>query len=633
MAVFDDRRTMISEMIDGLGTEAPGSSQSVKAVSRALLIGDRKGISTALREKFNRAGVGHLLAISGLHIGIVATVTFAIFRWIVAWLSPVLWAGWTRRTAAILTFVPVLAYGFLAGMSPSTQRAVIMVSIFLLTLLFDRDQDLINTICIAGMLILVINPPALFSISFQLSFTAVLVIVLGMSLMRPILQKTKGIKAAMITKGVAFMAVTLFATVGTAPLVMAYFNQVSLIGIVVNIVAIPLVGFLAVPLGLLAVFIQVFSTGAASACLQLSHWVLEKAILVIDFFSGLPAAALETITPSLVEISLFYLMLLGVFSWLSSRHREKQSNLSVGMRQGIAYGMILFAVFGGVLDAGYWIHQRFRHKDLRIMIFDVGQGSAALLELPGGRNLLIDGGGFADNAVFDTGKYIIAPYLLRNKIKTIHTLFLSHPNSDHLNGLIYIAEHFNVEQAITNNESSPTMGYQLFVEALKKYDIDAPGYRALERITTVAGTKIEILYPSKDFLEKTLQEKWRNKNNNSLVIKVSYGRHTFLFPGDIMAMGEKALVAAVGKNLKSTVLVSPHHGSGSSSTPLLMEQVNPETVVVSCGWMNRFKFPDRAVLQRYEAIGAKVLRTDINGAVQIWTDGQEMQIRTTQTKH
>jgi competence protein ComEC len=632
-AVFDERRARISEMIDGLGGEASGNAQDVKAVSKALLIGDRNDISTALREKFNRAGVGHLLAISGLHIGIVASVTFAIFRWIVTWLSPVLWAGWVRRTAAILTFVPVLAYGFLAGMSPSTQRAVIMVSVFLLTLLFDRDQDLINTICIAGMLILIINPPSLFSISFQLSFTAVLVIVLGMSLMRPLLQKMQGITATLVTKGVAFMAVTLLATVGTAPLVMAYFNQVSLIGIVVNVIAIPLVGFLAVPLGLLAVFIQVFSTGVASACLQLSHWILGKAILAIDFFSGLPFAALETITPSLVEIILFYLMLVGVFNWLSARHQEKSSNLSAGLRQGIAYGMLLLATFGGVLDAGYWIHQRFWHKDLRIMIFDVGQGSAALLELPGGRNLMIDGGGFADNDVFDTGKNIIAPYLLRNKIKTIHTLFLSHPNSDHLNGLIYIAGHFNVKQAITNNESSPTMGYRLFVETLKKHVIDAPEYRALERTTTVAGTKIEILYPAEDFLEKTLQKKWRNQNNNSLVVKVSYGQHAFLFPGDIMAMGEKALVAAAGENLKSTVLISPHHGSGSSSTPLLIEQVDPEIVVVSCGWMNRFKFPDKTVLQRYETMGAKVLRTDINGAIQIWTDGQEIKIRTTKTKN
>jgi competence protein ComEC len=681
MTVFDDRRNRISEMIDGLGMNASQRTQAVKAVSKALLIGDRKGISTALREKFNRTGVGHLLAISGLHIGIVATVAFAILRWMVAWLSPVLWAGWTRRTAAILTFVPVLAYGLLAGMSPSTQRAVIMVSVFLLTLLFDRQQDLVNTICIAGLLVLVINPPALFSISFQLSFMAVLVIVCGMSLMRPILPKTKSIKvrshlknrilvqsqgglkfqpagilkyfedlkrelntrfgakdifeiaSTLISKVLAFMAVTLFATLGTAPLVMAYFNQVSLIGLVVNVVAIPLVGFLVVPLGLLSVFIQVLSTDVASICLQLSHWILDKAISVIDFFSGLPFAAVKTFTPSLVEIGLYYLLLLGLFNWVSARSQESQSRLPIGLKRNIAYVMLVLAAFGWVIDTGYWVHQRFWHKDLRIMIFDVGQGSAALLELPGGRNILIDGGGFSDNAVFDTGKNIIAPYLLRNKIKTIHTLFLSHPNSDHLNGLIYIAEHFNVKQAITNNESSPTMGYQLFMETLQRQGIDTPVYRVLERATTVAGAKIEILYPAENFLEKTSQEKWRNKNNNSLVVKVSYGQHAFLFPGDIMAQGEKALVNAAGENLKSMVLVSPHHGSSSSSTQLLVEQVDPKIVVISCGWMNRFKFPSKSVLQRYENLGAEVLRTDLNGAIQIRTDGQEMSIRTTLTNH
>ena len=627
ISFFDDHRARVSGMIDAQALDAGENGHDVKAISKALLIGDRKEISSALREKFNRAGVGHLLAISGLHIGIVATVTFAIFRWVAAWFWPILWTGWTRRTAAILTFLPVLAYGFLAGMSPSTQRAVIMVSVFLLTLLFDRDQDLINSLCIAGMLILIINPPSLFSISFQLSFTAVLVIVCGLSLMRPILKKSEGLKSTLIAKGLVFMAVTLFATVGTAPLVMAYFNQVSIIGLVVNTVAIPLVGFIVVPLGLSAVFLQVFSTGAASVCLQLSHWVLEKAIRVIDFFSGLPVAVLETFTPSLVEISLFYLVLLGVFSWFSAGQQEKKSKRPAVLRRGIACGVIVFAAVGGALDAGYWLHHRFWHNDLRIMIFDVGQGSAALLELPRGRNLMIDGGGFSDNTVFDTGKSIIAPYLLRNKIKTIHTLFLSHPNSDHLNGLIYMAEHFNVKKVITNNETSSSKGYQLFVDTLDKHGIDAPRYRALERSTAFEGVRIEILYPAEDFLERASWEKWRNKNNNSLVLKVSYGQHAFLFPGDIMAMGEKTLVAAAGKNLKSTVLVSPHHGSGSSSTALLIEQVHPQIVVVSCGFMNRFHFPDKKVLKRYESLGCRTLRTDLHGAVSISTDGRKMKVR------
>ena len=140
---------------------------------------------------------------------------------------------------------------------------------------------------------------------------------------------------------------------------------------------------------------------------------------------------------------------------------------------------------------------------------------------------------------------------------------------------------------------------------------------------------MEILFPPKDFLERMPREKWRNPNNNSLVVKVSFGRHSFLFPGDITAAGERALVAAAGEKLKSTVLLSPHHGSDSSSTPPFIERVDPEVVVVSCGWMNQFHFPAEAVLERYETQGAEILRTDINGAIRLWTDGREMKIRTT----
>jgi competence protein ComEC len=630
---LDRRRSGVADLIDRQVTIRPDKDTDIRAISKALLIGDRKDISPELREIFNRSGVGHLLAISGLHIGIVATAAFILFRWMASWVPPLLWTGWTRKTAAILTFIPVMAYGLLAGMSPSTQRAVIMVGVFLLTLLLDRDQDLTNTICIAGMLILFIHPPALFSISFQLSFVAVLVIVWGMSLIQTRFKDPKNTGIMLINRAIAFIAVSLFAVLGTAPLVMAYFNQVSLIGIVVNIIAIPLVGFLAVPLGLLGVFFHLIVPPVALACLTVSHWILGISIAIIRFFSDLPFAALETVTPSPIEIGLYYLAMLAGYIWISEKAvLQPFGKQRTRMRILIAKAMIILAAVGWSVDVGYWVHQRFWHSDLRATIFDVGQGSAALIELPLGSNLLIDGGGFSGTAAFDTGRNIIAPYLLRKKIKTIDTIVLSHPNSDHLNGLIYIAKNFRVKKAITNNQPSDTKGYRLFMRALKEHGIDTPAYRTLDGSIQFAGGELEILHPPKDFLDSGPVKNQENINDNSLVVKVSMGQHAFLFPGDIMAMGEKTLVASAPGNLKSTVLISPHHGSDTSSSPLLMAQVDPEIVVVSCGWQNRFRFPSKKILNRYSDRGCRIFRTDKHGAILIRTNGENMKIRTTEPR-
>jgi competence protein ComEC len=264
-----------------------------------------------------------------------------------------------------------------------------------------------------------------------------------------------------------------------------------------------------------------------------------------------------------------------------------------------------------------------------VTYFDVGQGNAALLELPKGYNLLIDGGGFSDNAVFDTGAMIIAPLLWRKKIKTIDTIVLTHPNSDHLNGLIYIAEHFNVRRAVTNNERSSTKGYRNFVEMLEKNHIREPRFPTLEKEFTINGVVFEILYPEDDFLAKTRKDVWRNKNNNSLVLKVAYGRHAFLFPGDIMSMAEKDLAASKCKLLQSSILLAPHHGSASSSTENLLACVEPEVVVVSAGWKNRFNFPQEVVMKRYQKMGCRIFRTDIHGALMIISDGKEMTIQAT----
>jgi competence protein ComEC len=623
---LEERRAQVAGWIDGQTIWSSNSGLEIKAISKALLVGDRSDISNELRQSFNRSGVGHLLAISGLHVGIVATAAYMLFSFLASWILLLLRVGWTRKAAAILTFLPVLAYGFLAGMSPSTQRAVIMVGVFLLTLLLDRDQDLTNTICIAGAVILIIHPPALFSISFQLSFVAVLAIVWGMALIQSVLNdRLEGHRV--VTKLLMFFAVSGFAILGTAPLVMVYFNQISLIGILVNMIAIPLVGFMAVPLGLLGVFFHFFIPPLANIFLLGCHWTLGQAIIIIQFFSNFPWAALETITPSRFEVGLYYLTLSSGFIWIhQTRIRQKSRPKYDKTRFVWAYIMVGLIAGGWLLDGGYWLYQRFWNRNLRVTVFDVGQGAAALLELPKGATMLIDGGGFSGTAAFDTGRNIIAPYLLRKKILSIDTMVLTHPNSDHLNGLIYISKKFKVKKAITNNQPADTMGYRHLMRALEEHGIATPSYRTLDRNMKFVGGQMEILHPPRDFLSEGQDRHQQNRNNNSIVIKVTHGQHVFLFPGDILATGERMLVTSAEDNLKSTVLISPHHGSDTSSTPLFLSEVDPEIVVISCGWQNRFGMPKPVVLNRYTDNGCRILRTDEDGAVQMWTNGEKLKI-------
>jgi len=275
----------------------------------------------------------------------------------------------------------------------------------------------------------------------------------------------------------------------------------------------------------------------------------------------------------------------------------------------------------------YWLYQRFGHTDLRVTVIDVGHGSASLLEFPGGYTMLIDGGGFADNAAFDVGAAIVAPLLWKKKIRTVDTLILSHPNSDHLNGLIYIARFFQVKNVWTNSEAHDTLGYQTFMDVIANRKIVLPSFADMPRSLWVNGVKLDFLYPPQGYLKRKEKEGWRNTNNNSLVVKVSMGSRSFLFPGDIMAAAEEELVGMAGRKLDSTVLIAPHHGSRSSSSTAFLGQVNPEVIVISCGRRSRFKLPHPTILKKYQHHGYAIFRTDLNGAVSLSTDGQQLEIK------
>ena len=646
--LIDDARSSICGLIEkSVSTESKG-------VLKALIVGDRDSIPPALREAFNRAGVGHLLAISGLHIGIVATWAFFSLTWLLSYCKPLLWQAWSKKAAVVLSMIPVFAYGLLAGMSPSTQRAVIMVTIFLLTFLFEREHDLVNTLALAAMLILIIDPPALFSISFQLSFAAVLVIIYSLSRVpNPWLSDQNRMpkpKFLLIKQKLfAFFIASFFAITGTIPLLMLYFNQVSLAGFFVNIIIVPLIGFMVVPLGLLAVFLYPLSAFGASVFLKAGAAVLSPTLGIVNFFAGLPYAAVKTVTPTYFEIGLYYLLFWSLLNLKRTRAilaveqdlqeaEERTRRIFLGkklfrttLRHKIARIIVAVVIIAAIADTFYWLNKRFWHDDLRVTVIDVGHGSSALLELPDGYNIMIDGGGFSDNTIFDIGARIIAPLLWRKKIKTVETLILSHPNSDHLNGLTYIAENFDVKEVWTNNQATNTIGYDKFMTVIEKKSIRLPAFKTLPRLHEINGVRLELLHPSVDFADKSKRGWWRDLNNNSLVIKVTLGSQSFLFPGDIKARAETELIAATGDHLSSTILIAPHHGSKTSSSIPFLDAVNPETVIISSGWQSRFGFPHQPVLNRYKQRGVRIFETARHGAVSMTTDGRSLTIRPTIT--
>jgi competence protein ComEC len=486
-------------------------------------------------------------------------------------------------------------------------------------------------------------PPALYTISFQLSFVAVFSIVYGTSrIVVPEVSNRQRFRGVLFRKMAAFFIVSVVATLGTLPLVMFYFNRVSLVGVIANYILVPIIGFAVVPVGLLAVFILPITETVSIGCMQFAAEILQVALKVVAFFSNLPFAALHTITPSIFEIFCYYLLVWAVLNLIvtgpgvvrntetvrtaqndpgQTRHRHacfKRTRLA-----RLALVLVLLAM---VIDVGYWSYQRFWRNNLRVTIIDVGHGNAGLLELPGGYCILVDGGGFSDSAVFDVGSRVIAPFLWRKKIRTVETLILSHPNSDHLNGLIFIAEHFRVRDIWTNGEKRQTLGYQRLAETIAKRKILHPQYRDLPKQKEINGVAFQILYPPEDFLERRKKERWRSVNNNSLVVKATYDKISFLFTGDIMSGAEKDLTAMAGGELKSTVLMVPHHGSKSSSSTGFIDAVQPRIGIISSGWQNRFNLPNFSVLKSYQQRGVHIMRTDSTGAVTCVSDGKHLDV-------
>ncbi|SMC49837.1 competence protein ComEC [Desulfocicer vacuolatum DSM 3385] len=592
--------------------------QDSAALLNALVLGKRKMLTTDLQNTFSRSGASHVLAVSGLHLSIVAGLFFFLFQKFFSLFTPFLLRGLARKTAALMTLLPLSGYALISGFSPATQRALLMVSVVMFSFAMERENSVLNSLAAAGIAILLARPGALFSISFQLSFVAVFFIIAGLDLARR--HGFPSFAQLVFNKIVLFFLVSLLAITGTQPLVMHYFNMASFMGIFTNGVTIPVVGFGVLPLGLLSLLLFPVSDFFCNGCLVMAGAMATPCIAFLSRVCEFPWAWSRTVTPDMVYLGAWYLAMGAIYLMLRGWKKW-------GMLVGITVFCFVLA------KAGLDIRNRFFNPSLKITVLDVGQGNSALVHMPGGRCFLVDGGGFSSNAVFDPGRYLVAPYLWRQHILTLDGVVLTHPEADHMNGLLYIFENFRVKVVYKNKDSRQTKGYQRLMALVRSrnvtiHRVDPRG----EMIPMDKGGSLEF-FPG--FSGKTDgRKKQKNYNDNSLVMRVEFRDFSMLFPGDIMTRREVDVSALPtwAEDLRSTVLLVPHHGSSTSSTPTFLDRVKPQMAIVSCGWRNRFRFPHARVVQRYRKRKIPLLRTDRDGAVCIVSHGTTWHIQTTREK-
>lgn len=575
------------------------------AILVALVTGKKEVIPLKLKDLFSKAGTSHLLAISGLHLSIVAMGFYFIFYTLLAWFPRLLMTGVAKKTAGILTLIPLLVYGVFSGFSPSTQRAFIMICIFMIAFLSERENNPLNTLALAAVVILIIDSCALFSISFQLSFGALLSIIIGFSLIRI---RGWNPKPGAMTLIITPALVTFFAGLGTFPLIAHYFNLVSSVQIVSNLILVPLIGFVCLPIGLLAFLFLPVSPGLADLLVIACQNILSFCITYIQFLTDLRFSWSRIVGIDGVEVVIFYLFLAAICLIIS---RQRKTGF-------VLMGMVVLA---GSFSLGTGLKTKLFPEKMTISILDVGQGNSALIQTIEGKNILVDGGGFSSRSSFDIGRYVVGPFLWSQKILCLDAVILTHPESDHMNGLLYILENFKVNLLVKNRDTRSTRTYG-------------------ELMTLCHDKKLRIWHPTKgddtfdfgrtffSFFTDLCVPSCQNLNNNSLVFQIRFNDLTLLFPGDILREREMALARKKGLNLKSSLLISPHHGSLTSSSKIFLDKVKPESVVISCGVGNPYGFPHPDVLERYQNRGYKVFRTDINGAVTISSDGIDTNILT-----
>ncbi len=537
-------------------SSALGDSPSL-ALIKALTIGDGSSITQQQWELFRKTGTIHLVVISGSHIGLIAGLAYFLVLKLWAWM------GWLsqspQKVAAISAIWVAIFYSALAGFSVPTQRSVIMLSVAMIAIILQRNSRPFNILAIALFAVLLFDPLAVLAPGFWLSFIAVSLIVYSVS-------------GRLGKLGPIWGAINIHwaMSVGLSPLLLLFFQQVSLIAPLANMVAVPVISLLVVPLSLLAVIVMFISSTLAG---KLFYWVdamLQGLCWLLAHLAEIPMASINHTPPS------YWALLFAV-----------PGILLLLAPVGIPARRLSLLMFLPLL---FTEAKQPEIGDINMTLLDVGQGLSAVVQT--NRHLLVYDTGAKFSEQSDMGQSVLLPFLHSQGITKIDRLIISHGDNDHIGGAASLIRGIPTEKVLT---SVPQL--------LSGY---APIACAAGQSWLWDGVQFTMIAPQQMFV---------SENNNSCVLKIQSAHGTVLLTGDIEAAAESWLVQTYGDALKADLLVAPHHGSKTSSTAGFLRAVQPDYVLIPAGYRNQFGHPHKDVLARYRQVNAKCLNSADSGAI------------------
>ena len=498
----------------------------------------------------------------------------------------------------------------IAGASPSVVRAGIMAIILVFSKLLSKNPNTLSTISFTALIMLIINPFILCDIGFILSFGGTIGIVLLSKRInfkiseRYVLFNNNNIFKIILET----FSVTLSVQLILFPIMCYYFNTVSLISILTNLLVCPFVEFITI-LGLILYILSLIFFPLAKLIAYVLITLISFLISISSFCSSLPFANILITTPKFFHIVLYYIILMKIFNRKSVL---KSDRISRNILNLISLLIILNIILSAYIPKNY----------IEVNFIDVGQGDSIHIKTPHGKNILIDGGG-SEGSDYDIGEKVLIPYILDNTNGIIDVIFISHFHEDHVEGIISLLKKIKVNKIIIGIQNELNNLYFEVLDIAAKKNIPIITLKANEEII-IDEAKFKILYPKAKVEDNNL-------NNSSLIIKGNFYNTSILFTGDSELEEEINLIKMYKNNpniLKCDLLKVGHHGSKTSSSNNFLSIIKPSISIISCGIDNKFGHPNETTLCNLNNIKSKIYRTDINGEIMLKIYKDKVKINT-----